>query len=899
MLASVPSEVSAACTFYVRAGSVTAPDTPDIGRTPETAFAKISDAARALRPDQTNPGEVVCVGPGVYVEGDITPRRSGIAQYPIVFRADPSGVATGDPAGPVRLTPPTGLPSEETPKAGFRLLGNRYIVIEGFAIDGFFDAGIQVRSAVDGSGNSSEITIRNNTVQRGNRFGIDINAEKAVTVEANEIIGNLGSGLSIQSCVNAPPLGTPDPPPRCRSGPSALIVPVVSNNRIGINGAEGIFFRDAQRGVVQNNVVFSNGSAGVTLRSAATFLVVNNLIYANGDEGLAIGSADLPSPNATVLNNTLYGNGQWGVEIGSGFAASPGGLVVNNIVQGNGGGALGIGVLNEIDPAIPARSTCGYTAGFNVTLDTYGPKTPRNVYDVRDDPQFAAAVAGPDGILGGQLMGDEIVDGSGDDTFRLRQGAAGKSPAVDTGYANVAAVGLGGSTAEDGSPDTGSLDAGFHYGASAAQRITVPLPFMPIYVRKTGDDRNDGKDPNDALETIAVGARRASAGVTVVVGPGRYPECQLRPPPDAGRAVFVGDASGQQTGERPGPVLIDVDPVCCAIDEVTSQCIPGETGFDIANSCFVVVDGFHVRGALDDGIQISSGSNGASVRNNVLFSNSKRGVQVINADDVSITNNLIYANGECGEECQGGGIQIGGRDAGPGSRRAVITHNTCYRNGVNGILIGAGPGASTHAMVRYNILQENGENGIQLGNNTTAPLHLEGFVERSGFNVNFGNRAPYGAMTPTLDSDRFDDPQLVDPAGADGILGGRTGDGFADDVFCLSQTAAGQAAQSPGVDYSDMTAQAAGLSNRSTRTDGVADVAMADPGYHSRALVSEMLGDCNDDGVVTVDELILAVNIALGLAPVSSCQILDWNDNGAVGIDELVQAVRNSLAPPL
>src|SRR5690606_24284435 len=93
------------------------------------------------------------------------------------------------------------------------------------------------------------------------------------------------------------------------------------------------------------------------------------------------------SPNAIVLNNTIYENGEWGIEIGNRFVPSPGAAVVNNIVWRNGGGELGVGVLNERGATgVRTPSVCGYVAGFNAVLDGYGPDTPRNVYDRRDDP---------------------------------------------------------------------------------------------------------------------------------------------------------------------------------------------------------------------------------------------------------------------------------------------------------------------------------------------------------------------------------------------------------------------------------------------------------------------------------------------------------------------------------
>jgi hypothetical protein len=46
---------------------------------------------------------------------------------------------------------------------------------------------------------------------------------------------------------------------------------------------------------------------------------------------------------------------------------------------------------------------------------------------------------------------------------------------------------------------------------------------------------------------------------------------------------------------------------------------------------------------------------------------------------------------------------------------------------------------------------------------------------------------------------------------------------------------------------------------------------------------------------VTVDEVLKAVNIALGAAQVSTCPLADANGDGAVTVNEIVQAVNNAL----
>jgi hypothetical protein len=54
-------------------------------------------------------------------------------------------------------------------------------------------------------------------------------------------------------------------------------------------------------------------------------------------------------------------------------------------------------------------------------------------------------------------------------------------------------------------------------------------------------------------------------------------------------------------------------------------------------------------------------------------------------------------------------------------------------------------------------------------------------------------------------------------------------------------------------------------------------------------------GDCNRNGVVTVDDLILGVNIALGNQPISRCTAADRDGNGQIAVSELITAVNRAL----
>ena len=55
------------------------------------------------------------------------------------------------------------------------------------------------------------------------------------------------------------------------------------------------------------------------------------------------------------------------------------------------------------------------------------------------------------------------------------------------------------------------------------------------------------------------------------------------------------------------------------------------------------------------------------------------------------------------------------------------------------------------------------------------------------------------------------------------------------------------------------------------------------------------VGDCDGGGTVTVNEMILGVNINLGSRPISACPAFDCDDSGTVPVNCLIQAVNNLL----
>jgi hypothetical protein len=55
------------------------------------------------------------------------------------------------------------------------------------------------------------------------------------------------------------------------------------------------------------------------------------------------------------------------------------------------------------------------------------------------------------------------------------------------------------------------------------------------------------------------------------------------------------------------------------------------------------------------------------------------------------------------------------------------------------------------------------------------------------------------------------------------------------------------------------------------------------------------VGDCHRDGVVTVEEILVGIDIALGNLPLSQCPTFDVSGDGQVTVDEILRAVNNAL----
>lgn len=79
-----------------------------------------------------------------------------------------------------------------------------------------------------------------------------------------------------------------------------------------------------------------------------------------------------------------------------------------------------------------------------------------------------------------------------------------------------------------------------------------------------------------------------------------------------------------------------------------------------------------------------------------------------------------------------------------------------------------------------------------------------------------------------------------------------------------------------------------------TATEGDAPTATPTPSVTATPTI-DCVGDCQGDRVVTVDEIIIGVSIALGTVSVDQCPVFDFNGDRAVTVEEIITAVRQAL----
>jgi parallel beta-helix repeat protein len=283
--------------------------------------------------------------------------------------------------------------------------------------------------------------------------------------------------------------------------------------------------------------------------------------------------------------------------------------------------------------------------------------------------------------------------------------------------------------------------------------------------------------------SIAATAKAAPPGSIILVAPGVYAAVELRAGDLRGPVTLVADVSGLQTNSSAAPVTINVR--------------GSAAGIRLSEQNDVTVDGFTIRGAASAGVLVQQ-SAGIIVQNCTVAGTRGDGLLIDSSSNALAFDNLVFGN-------SGSGIQV------RGSSEVRLINNTVYQNHAAGILIGDSTLPSNSILVRNNIVNLNTPTGLRTDPST------DGYD--SDYNLNTDG---YGADTPTGFHDiigNIADPLFIAPARED---------------FHLSS-----GSQSPAVNAGDPAIDAEiadALDQRTTQTDGSADVSPVDLGYHYPAV---------------------------------------------------------------
>ena len=273
---------------------------------------------------------------------------------------------------------------------------------------------------------------------------------------------------------------------------------------------------------------------------------------------------------------------------------------------------------------------------------------------------------------------------------------------------------------------------------------------------------------------------------------------------------------------------------------------------------------------------------------------------------VTVTNSTF--SGNSAPSGNGGGIHNGG-----GGGAVTVTNSTFSGNSASEDGGGIASGGSTVTVTNSTFSGNSASSGGGIYNNggtitvtntivahSTSGGNCSGAVTDGGHNIDDGTTCGFtgtGCTATTGTSFCNTNPDL-DPTGLQNN-GGPTqtialcgGIGIPD-ASCTSSTA------SPAIDAGDETVCAAppvnDLDQRGYIRPGAGATSCSIGAYEYNSPGPPCVGDCNDDGHVTVNDILTMVNIALGNASLLDCEAGDANHDAQITIDEILTAVNNAL----
>ncbi len=254
--------------------------------------------------------------------------------------------------------------------------------------------------------------------------------------------------------------------------------------------------------------------------------------------------------------------------------------------------------------------------------------------------------------------------------------------------------------------------------------LTMPASAVTYYVRKTGNNTNNGTTPATAFLTISRAITAANAGDIVYIGAGTYNESLTTARAGTSATVqiqFIGDTAGTRTGDRGNVVVTatsgSVLTVNHAHNRFASLRLAGGTNTIYWNAAGGTLASMVVYNATDDGIDVAPGAS-VTISGGNFYNASDHNI-VVNANATVVMTNGNVRN----SKAAGSGVAIRGAGA-----NVTLNRVSLYSNAQQGVLHQRGTLTMTNCRVFDNL---NG--GVRIDGNNTRPA--ASIVTNTTFNI--------------------------------------------------------------------------------------------------------------------------------------------------------------------
>jgi titin len=738
----------------------------------------------------------------------------------------------------------------------------------GTTIDGFTQNGAAPNSApagmnavlrieLDGGGagdvdglivSGGNSTVRGLVINRFARNGIGI-----VNAGSNRIEGNF-IGTDVTGLID-------------RGNAIGVLILQTGGNVIGGNTA-------AARNLIAGN------NTGVSIDRGSGNTVAGNFIGLAAD-----GQADL-------------GNDAYGVLVFDATQNTIGGAAAadRNVISGND--LIGVVLLG-------AASTGNAVQGNFIGTNAAGLVAVAN--------QIGISIEGPANTIGGLAATPGAPPGNviGGNTLGIRIPVAAATGTVVQG--NLIGTDVTGTAALTANPSDGIEvhSAGNTIGGAVpAARNVISGHDTGVRLEASGNIVQGNRIGTDITGTLALGNDRVGVDVrgsnTMIGGvapaPGEPPGNLISGNGLIG--VFLGAGSGNTVqGNAIGVQADGTSPLANGSHGIsigsggTDNTIGGAAG---AGNTIAFNDGHGVLAAFDPS------SHDHRVEGNAIFSNTFTGVIVQLGRNVAITRNAIFANGQLGINLVGGELsgEVTRNDAGD----ADVGSNDLQNFPALAAALPSGAGAAVTGMLasaattRYTIefFASDACDPSGFGEGQTFLAALEVTTDASGV-------APIDVLLDDVTPGRFITATATDPNGNTSEFSACPVVGVPTPTITttVAVTATATPTSTPTTATQTPTETRTPTVSR-TPTGGTVTPTSSPPASPTSTPTATVApsatptrgpcpGDCDNDHVVEIAELVLSVNIGLGLASIDECPLIDGNLDRRATITELIIAVKAAL----